>query len=142
MKMHYASLAIIFNGDGDILMSKRYEPNNKRSHGKWQFPGGGIENNETIVEAVIRETMEEANIEIKLLSQNPFVRIETLRAKKKEQITLYGFPATYVSGTINCVNDPESSEIRWVKPSEIQTLSSFAGTKELVLESINLWKRL
>ena len=34
---------------------------------KWEFPGGKIEANETAEECIIREIMEELNIEIKLL---------------------------------------------------------------------------
>ena len=141
MKMHYASLAIIFNSKGEILMSKRHEPRHRDSHGKWQYPGGGIEKGETVVQAAIRETMEEANITIKILTSTPITRIETVSKARNEFITLYGFPANYVSGTISCENDPESSEIAWINPSKIDGLSTLSGIKELALESIQIWKK-
>lgn len=141
MKLYHAAVAIIFNSQGQILLSRRYEPNSKHSHNKLQFPGGGIEADETPQQAVIREVKEEANIEIELLSSDPFLRLEQT-SRKNIKIQLYGFPAIYVSGTISCENDPESSDIGWFNYEDVDFELAFSGTKELVDEALKLWKKL
>jgi len=139
--MYHAALAIVFNKEGKVLLSKRYEPKNKSSHGKWQFPGGGMEKGETLIDAVIREVKEEADITIKLLASIPFTIKETVHKSKEHYILLHGFPASHESGTINCENDPESSEIGWFEYDEIDFKSTLPGTKELIDKALKLWKK-
>lgn len=134
-------MAIIFNEEGKILLTKRFEPTHKPSHNKWQLPGGGIEKGESIAQAAIRETREEANIEIRLLQDTPVKRIETISKKRQEYITLYGFPASYESGTISCENDDEASEIGWFEYEKIDFSNTLSGTKELIDECLKLWKK-
>lgn len=50
--------ACIKNINGEILLVK------KRSSGIWGFPGGGVEPNETILQALHREIKEELNLDI------------------------------------------------------------------------------
>lgn len=142
MSKHYqAVLAIIFNNEGKVLLSKRFEPKHKPTHNKLQFPGGGIEKGETLIDAVIREVKEEADIEIKLLTQVPITIEEKIDNKKNIFITLHGFPAIYVSGTISCVNDPESSEIGWFAYEDIDFQKTLPGTKKLIDGSFKIWKK-
>ena len=55
-----AACALI-DTDGRILMAQR--PEGKDQAGKWEFPGGKVEANETPEQAVRRELYEELNIE-------------------------------------------------------------------------------
>ena len=53
----------LFQLDGKLVLLKRaIEP----GYGKWVFPGGFVDRGETVVEAAIRETREEANVEVKV----------------------------------------------------------------------------
>jgi ADP-ribose pyrophosphatase YjhB (NUDIX family) len=55
----------IFTLDGGVVMVRRgIEP----SYGKWVFPGGYVDRGETVRSAAIRETKEEANLEVRILS--------------------------------------------------------------------------
>mgnify|MGYP001455797466 CR=1 FL=1 len=54
--------AIIENENGQILIARRKK--GKAQEGLWEFPGGKIENNETVEECLKRELLEEMNIEI------------------------------------------------------------------------------
>lgn len=56
---------IMYNKDGKILMGKRKETNENHP-GKWEFPGGQKEENESIRECLKREWMEELNLHIKI----------------------------------------------------------------------------
>ena len=53
--------AIIRGEDGRICLSKR--PDNKHQGGRWEFPGGKLEQGESEVDALRRELKEELNIE-------------------------------------------------------------------------------
>lgn len=53
---------IIRNKDNKILIAQR---NMKKTQGGlWEFPGGKIENNETMEEAIVREIKEELDMDI------------------------------------------------------------------------------
>lgn len=47
--------------DGKVLMGKR---KSKLGEGEWSFPGGHLESGESFAECAVRETQEEAGIEI------------------------------------------------------------------------------
>lgn len=49
--------AIILNNEGEILVCER-----KNDKGAWQFPQGGVDGKETILEALDREVLEEVGI--------------------------------------------------------------------------------
>ena len=57
--------AIIFI-ENKVLCLKRGQSNYSYISNKYEFPGGKIKNNETPVDALIREIKEELNIEIKI----------------------------------------------------------------------------
>ena len=52
----------VVNGEYQVLFAQR--PEGKAYAGYWEFPGGKIEANETVVEALIREIDEELGIHI------------------------------------------------------------------------------
>jgi ADP-ribose pyrophosphatase YjhB (NUDIX family) len=53
----------LFHLEGKVVLLKRaIEP----GYGKWVFPGGFVDRGETVVEAAIRETREEADVEVRV----------------------------------------------------------------------------
>lgn len=50
----YVGVKAIIQGDGGVLILK------DNAHGKWELPGGRIDQNQTIEEALMRELKEEA----------------------------------------------------------------------------------
>jgi 8-oxo-dGTP diphosphatase len=47
--------------EGTVLLARR-SPQRKAYPGLWSFPGGHVEENETLVEALIRELLEEVGV--------------------------------------------------------------------------------
>ncbi len=45
-----------------VLLRRAIEP----GYGKWVFPGGFVDKGETVIEAAIRETKEEANVDVEV----------------------------------------------------------------------------
>jgi 8-oxo-dGTP diphosphatase len=56
------AVGILIRSNGDFLMTTR--PTGKAYAGYWEFPGGKLEANETVVEALRRELKEEIGIVI------------------------------------------------------------------------------
>lgn len=63
--------AVIVRHDRKILAARR--PKGKCLAGKWEFPGGKIEDAETSSDALIREIREELGTEIELILALPIV---------------------------------------------------------------------
>jgi 8-oxo-dGTP diphosphatase len=54
------AVGILFRPNGDFLMTTR--PAGKAYAGHWEFPGGKLEANETVIEALRRELLEEIGV--------------------------------------------------------------------------------
>lgn len=61
-KITEVAVAIFMKPDGTFLLSSR--PEGKPYPGYWEFPGGKIETGETVLQAMIRELVEELNVTI------------------------------------------------------------------------------
>lgn len=62
-KLTEVAVGILIHPNGDFLMTTR--PAGKAYAGYWEFPGGKLEVNETVVEALRRELIEEIGVVIK-----------------------------------------------------------------------------
>ena len=112
---------IVLNKDNKVLFCKR------RSTENWQFPQGGVDENENIESAMFRELNEEVglekdNVEIKAVSQNLIyydipknIRSRVLGGKFRGQAQKY-FLLKLISGDVdlNIENTPEFDKHSWV----------------------------
>ena len=112
---------IVLNKDNKVLFCKRRNTEN------WQFPQGGVDENENIESAMFRELNEEVgleknNVEIKAVSQNLIyydipknIRYRVLGGKFKGQAQKY-FLLKLISGDVdlNIENTPEFDKHSWV----------------------------
>jgi 8-oxo-dGTP diphosphatase len=76
-RIHVAAGIVV--RDGLVFLTKRAE--HVHQGGKWEFPGGKVENNETVIEALSRELTEEIGITV--TQSKPFVTIEHEYPEKK-----------------------------------------------------------
>jgi 8-oxo-dGTP diphosphatase len=95
---------IVVRKDGRVLLGKR-----RQSHGAgtWQFPGGHLEQNESIAACAFREVAEETGIGIANLRMGPYTN-DIFNTEGKHYVTLF-VVADYVSGTVQ-VKEPEKCE--------------------------------
>ncbi|WP_078546832.1 NUDIX hydrolase [Litchfieldia alkalitelluris] len=107
------SQAIIIK-DNKLLMVKQYV---QRGDIVWNFPGGGIERNETPEQACIREVKEETgfNVQItKLLYEN----------EKK-----YSFLAEIIGGSLkldkNLVGNEDLVEVKWISLLDTEKFDNY-----------------
>lgn len=68
----HVAAAVVINAAGEVLIARR--PDHVHQGGLWEFPGGKIKTNESVMDALQRELDEELGIQ--LLSARPFIRIQ------------------------------------------------------------------
>lgn len=135
-------MGCIFNGKGEILLAKRNDPVNPRFHGKWQMPGGAVEENETLEQALIREMKEETGLVVKLISQRPAVTFGEIDQEGKDlglRLLLIAFPCKIISGKLGKNVCSETKELKWFKRNNIYKQKLLPGNRELIRQ---LWQEI
>ena len=121
-KIVHVAVGIIFN-NREVFLTKRLE----RAHqgGKWEFPGGKVEQDETVIEALSRELKEEIAIDV--ISCQPFMEIKHDYGDKQVFLDIY---------TVNeYIGEPtaqEGQQQAWYQPSELKALEFPAANKAIV----------
>ncbi|MDE2637195.1 MAG: NUDIX domain-containing protein [Chloroflexota bacterium] len=109
--------AIVINDRGEVLLQLR------RDTGTWAPPSGGVEPGETVAEAVKREVLEEAGIEIE-----PKAIVAVLSGAAYNVTYPNGDQLASVTTVFRCrpldaapprVNDDESQDIRYFKTDSL-----------------------
>lgn len=120
--------AAVITQNGRFLLSKRL--NHQHQGGKWEFPGGKIEANETIEQALFRELFEEININVSECSH--FMTVEHEYEDKK--VKLHFMLVTHFDGD---PNGNEGQQVQWFDAKTIQTLP-FPEANKPVLDKIRV----
>ncbi|MGD9577389.1 MAG: (deoxy)nucleoside triphosphate pyrophosphohydrolase [Syntrophorhabdus sp.] len=106
-------VAAVIEKDGQILIAKRKQ--GKMHPGKWEFPGGTLEEGETPEQCLKRELLEELAITVDVGSlicstEHIFTSEFTIR--------LIVYRTAVISGTFDL---NAHDEMRWVKPADLFT---------------------
>ena len=107
---HYTVTAAVLRRDGKVLLAKR--PSKGLLGGMWEFPGGKVENGETLEACLGREIREELGTEIQVgeafgIYQHAYTHF---------RITLHAFLCELTDGVPGPV---EAAELAWVLPAEL-----------------------
>ena len=106
--------AVVINKRGEILLLKRVQ--NDINGGKWDLPGGGVDEGEEITVALKREVLEEASLPIEvgpLLRISEFFRQNGAALEEKRGVRFLVFAESEevkISG--------EHEDFLWLKPAE------------------------
>lgn len=103
--------AIVFK-KGKVLLYQRPK-------GYWYFPGGGVENGETLEKAAIRGTLEETGVKIKL---QKFLYAREWSSPRKKTLELI-YLAKPVGGKMRIGKDiggGKTKDLRWIPLNEIK----------------------
>ncbi len=136
--------ALVFNSKNQILMSKRNDPARLEYHGKWEFPGGGVEDNETVEDCVIRETKEEAGLDVEILQMIPNVYVDhqTSSSGFKYKIFLLPFICRSKTDKLPQVQTIENLEQRWFDLNEVLDYDLLGNNKEVYLDLLPKIKKI
>ena len=105
-----------------ILITKR--PLNVHMGGKWEFPGGKVEKNESDSEALMRELNEELSIDVTIKK----LLLETTHTYESFEVNLF-FYECFVSS--NKVSNNFVSDHKWILPSELKDYSFPPANKKI-----------
>ncbi|PSH02523.1 MAG: DNA mismatch repair protein MutT [Nanohaloarchaea archaeon QH_8_44_6] len=108
----------VIRNQGKYLVMKRSEQTS--SSGLWTFPGGKMEEDESVKEAAKREIKEETGLETKVL------RTGDSYTNKGELGLWKIFPVLMESDTRNVEMNHEHSEHRWINLGELEGLETLA----------------
>lgn len=122
--MIHVAAAIIVK-DNKVLLAKR--PDEKHQGGKWEFPGGKLDDNETPLQALIRECREEIAIEIDLTSCQLFDTVEFDYGDK--QVVLHFYSVSVFTGE---PAGQEGQQVRWFELADIERLEFPEANKGIV----------
>lgn len=129
-KFYVAVHTIITNNEGKLLITKRAEDNDYMPL-KWDIPGGTIEEGETVREALIREVMEETNLNISPVRPiYVYSNLSQLPTRQTIQIVYY---SRYDSGIIK-LNPEEHEEYKWISWTEVDNYDCMDFVKKMIEE--------
>ena len=107
---------VVVSDAGDILLIRRTDNEN------WALPGGAIDLGESVAQAAIRETLEESGIQcaisgiVGIYSDPRHVILYTSNGEVRQEFSIV-LTARPLAG--QPTPSSESSEVRWVPPSEV-----------------------
>ncbi len=124
--LHVVAAVIYDQNKERILIAKR--PDDKHQGGKWEFPGGKVDDGETALIALQRELFEELDIQI----DDALSLIEIHHQYSDKSIFLDVYEVVRFRGD---VIGKEDQEVRWVKMDELTTFV-FPAANTPILEVI------
>ncbi|WP_440903535.1 8-oxo-dGTP diphosphatase MutT [Catenovulum sp. SX2] len=125
-KLVHVAVAVVIqqnNGRNEVLIAKR----NQHQHqgGKWEFPGGKVEQEEQVTEALAREMLEECNVQV--ISSAPLIKIEHDYGDKKVVLDTY-----VVEQHAGTAKGNEGQEIRWVDVNSLKQYTFPEANKSII----------
>jgi len=126
--------AVIFKND-EVLLIKRGNP---PLAGEWSIPGGKLEENESIIEAVQREIKEECNVLVDiddLIDLFEYIEKDE-KNRVKYHFIVFDFRAQYLKGELDHLSDVSAA--RWVKVNDLDKYKMKKDTKNMIMKALNM----
>ena len=129
MKHYEVVCAIIYNDENKIFCTKRGP--GRALEGKWEFPGGKVEKDETHEETIVREIKEELNSIVKPIKYIGLSSYEyhNLYPYDDFSITLYAYICKLISGDLTL---SEHTDSKWVTVEEMKNMDFAEADKPLI----------
>jgi ADP-ribose pyrophosphatase YjhB (NUDIX family) len=118
--------AVVTDQQGRLLMIQRgHDP----GAGLWSIPGGRIEPGETDAQALVREILEETNLQVKV---DRFIGRVQRPGLGGAVIDIRDYAATVTGGMLRAGDD--AADARWVTAAELARLEVTEGLIEALTE--------
>ena len=125
----HVAVAVIYNSErNSVLLSLRQK--GKHQAGKWEFPGGKVDEGEVVTDALSRELDEELGIAI----QSYQSLVEVRHDYPEFKVFLDVWEVTAFAGT---PDGKEGQEVRWFAVNEIEALD-FPDANRPILDALQL----
>lgn len=124
---HEISCGTITIHDGKVLLIKQ-------NRGYIGFPKGHVEQGETEIEAAVRETKEETNIDVLVNEDYKYIINYNVNDHINKDVIFYlAKPISYDL----VKQDQEIDEVMWVEKDKVLDLLSYDDTKEIFVQVLN-----
>jgi len=127
MKIINVVCGVIYNSKNQFLITQRGDNSN---YGKWEFPGGKMMKNESIIESIEREIYEELSIKVK---GNKKLFESSIQINEKIYNLIF-VHCRYISGQIDL---KEHLNYEWINIKQLNVYDFLTGD----LEFINQWNK-
>ncbi|MEJ7834425.1 MAG: NUDIX domain-containing protein [Nocardioides sp.] len=136
-----AAYALIVDDSDRVLLT--WFNGSERSAPGWTLPGGGVEYDETLVEAVVREVHEEAGYDVEvgapLVAHSWTTRDDGPRPPRPYKAVRVVFDARIVGGELGTLETGGTTDhAEWIPLSEVRTHASRA---DIVDVAVSAWRR-
>ena len=122
-KTVHVAVGVIVNADNHILIALR--PTHVHQGGLWEFPGGKVEADETVQQALARELREELGVES--TEFRPLVEIRHDYEDKSVFLDVW-----WVDSFEGQATGLEGQEVRWVSADQLGSYAFPAANKPIV----------
>ena len=122
----HVAVGAVMNTKSEVLIAQR--PAEKFQGGLWEFPGGKVEINETVVQALIRELQEEVNLTP--LSFKPLLKVEHDYGDCAFLLDVY--LVSEFSGNMQAL---ERQVVKWVSLQQIKQYP-FLAANQVILDKL------
>lgn len=131
-KIRLGCSAAIFNEEGKILLTRRQD------NGQWCMPSGGMEPGESVEEAILRETLEETGLHVRVtrivgVYSDPN-QLVVYQDGNKVQIVALHFQAEIVGGTLGLSD--ETSEFGYFSLDEMKGMEMLGNHKRRIEDTV------
>lgn len=122
-----AVLALVPYQGGLVMVRRAIEP----GYGLWVVPGGFVDVGERVEEAVVRETLEEANLTVRV------VRLLKVHSYRHSRTVVLSYITEYLSGDLAAGNEELEAQI--FSPEKIPwERIAFSSTRDAMKEYLDL----
>jgi 8-oxo-dGTP diphosphatase len=125
----HVAVGVVVNRDRQILVARRHDA--QHQGGLWEFPGGKVGVDETVLQALKRELLEEVNITVRECAG--LMKIHHDYGDKQVLLDVW-YVSVYSGEARGCEGQP----VRWVSAAELETLEFPAANREILAAVRNL----
>ncbi len=126
----HVAVGVVLDQNKKILIAER--PLSKTKAGFWEFPGGKVEKDETVFDALKREFQEEIGIFIE--TANPLIKVHYHNQESNVLLDTWVITA-YTGHALGM----EGQVIKWIDVTELDNFTFPEGNKKIIEILKRLW---
>nr|WP_041420163.1 8-oxo-dGTP diphosphatase MutT [Shewanella violacea] len=128
-KRIHVAVGVIMNSDNQILLAKRL--NHLHQGGKWEFPGGKVEQGESVTQALTRELKEE--VDLTITDTSSLMTISHDYPDKQVLLDIH-----WVTGFTGEAHGIEGQLVKWVSKLDLQDYDFPDANKPIIDKILEL----
>lgn len=128
-----ATKAIIFDQDRVLILRKSLEERLRKGTHGWDFPGGGVEPEEPLLDSLAREVFEETGLQVKVIA--PAYVYDEIQEEK--HLILIKFACDQPEGKVTL--SPEHEEFRWIPIDQLDQSEIPDWMKDEILRAYRVY---